>query len=102
MLQAVAYLHKHHIGHRDISLENTLLTKSGTSQVMDFGMSVRSHSSSGLALRYFRAAGKPGYRAPECYVPEAEEVTDVVCPADASPGDVRMVRLPGAFSAYLA
>merc|ERR1740129_823218 len=54
---------------------------------MDFGMAVRSTTSAGTALRYFRAVGKDYYRAPECYVPATAEV-DVVVPAGASPGDV--------------
>jgi serine/threonine protein kinase len=94
MLDAVSYLHKHHIGHRDVSLENAVLTKAGVLQIIDFGMSVRSHSFSGVPFRYFRRVGKECYRAPECYVPDVEEVTNVLCPAKALPGDVRMVRLP--------
>ncbi|CAK0864165.1 unnamed protein product, partial [Prorocentrum cordatum] len=95
MLDAVAYLHKHHIGHRDVSLENAVLTKAGVLQIIDFGVSVRSHSFSGVPFRYFRRVGKECYRAPECYVPDVEEVVNVLCPAKALPGDVGMVRLPG-------
>ncbi|CAK0905547.1 unnamed protein product, partial [Prorocentrum cordatum] len=101
MLDAVAYLHKHHIGHRDLSLENMLLTKDKTLQVMDFGMSVLSHSASGEELRYFRLVGKDQYRAPECYVPEVEDV-HLVCPLGAGPGEVRMERLAGAWSSHMA
>jgi serine/threonine protein kinase len=101
MLDAVAYLHRHRIGHRDLSLENMLLTADGTLQVMDFGMSVLSHSASGTALRYFRRVGKDGYRAPECYVPEVEEV-HIVCPAGGLPGEIRMERLAGAWHSHLA
>merc|ERR1712178_604053 len=68
ILQAVSYLHKHCIGHRDISLENVLL-KDDVVRVMDFGMAVRSHSASGMPLRYFKTVGKDFYRPPECYVP---------------------------------
>eukprot|EP00448_Togula_jolla_P034614 CAMPEP_0170646408 /NCGR_PEP_ID=MMETSP0224-20130122/43622_1 /TAXON_ID=285029 /ORGANISM="Togula jolla, Strain CCCM 725" /LENGTH=306 /DNA_ID=CAMNT_0010977739 /DNA_START=71 /DNA_END=988 /DNA_ORIENTATION=+ len=39
LLQAAAYLHKHYISHRDISLENVLL-KAGKACLMDFGMAV--------------------------------------------------------------
>jgi serine/threonine protein kinase len=86
LLQAVSYLHRHNIGHRDISLENILL-KEGTSRLMDFGMAVRSHSASGTPLRYFRAVGKSFYRAPECYVPVATDVRVTVA-ADQKAGDV--------------
>jgi serine/threonine protein kinase len=90
MTRAVAYLHRHHIGHRDISLENVLI-KDDTVKLMDFGLAVRSHSpSSGIPLRFFRPAGKNFYRAPECYVPMAAQV-QVTVPTDALPGDVVML-----------
>jgi len=103
LLQAVEYLHRHKqmrlgddevmytgIGHRDISLENVLL-KNGTVRLMDFGMAVRTHSSTGTALRYFREVGKDFYRAPECYVPSSEHV-QVKMPLDSKPGDIVMVQ----------
>lgn len=58
---------------------------------MDYGMAVRSHSSSGTPLRYFREVGKNFYRAPECYVPTREEVV-VTAPLSSSPGDIAMAR----------
>jgi len=88
MIQACDYLHRHHIGHRDISLENVLL-KDGNVRLMDFGMAVRSHSSSGTPLRFFREVGKTFYRAPECYVPTYEEA-EVMAPIGSQPGDVIM------------
>jgi serine/threonine protein kinase len=91
LLQAVEYLHAHCIGHRDISLENVLL-KGGNVRLMDYGMAVRSHSSTGTPLRYFREAGKSFYRAPECYVPTREE-TAVTAPAFSKPGDVIMAKV---------
>merc|ERR1711988_1459606 len=90
LLQAVEYLHRHQIGHRDISLENTLV-KNDSLKLMDFGVAVRSHSTSGIPLRYFRAAGKNFYRAPECYVPLTTDAR-VVSPDDSKPGDIVMVR----------
>mmetsp|Transcript_35096 Transcript_35096/g.81494 ORF Transcript_35096/g.81494 Transcript_35096/m.81494 type:complete len:464 (-) Transcript_35096:124-1515(-) len=90
LFQAVAFLHKHHIGHRDISLENILL-KGGDVRLMDFGMSVCSHSSAGVPLRFFRAVGKDSYRAPEMYVPTTAE-TKVVAPSNCNPGAVAMAR----------
>jgi serine/threonine protein kinase len=78
ILQAVNYLHRLHISHRDLSLENMLI-KNGSVRVIDFGMSVQSHSAtSGELLRYFRCVGKNFYRAPECYVPTQPEVSVVV------------------------
>jgi len=73
LLQAVAYLHKHHIGHRDISTENILLC-GGSVRLMDFGQSVQTHSSAGTLLRYFAALGKSLYRPPECNIPRKKEV----------------------------
>jgi serine/threonine protein kinase len=91
MLQASTYLHRHGIGHRDISLENVLL-KDGIVRLMDYGMAVCSHSSSGTPLRYFCEVGKPFYRAPECYVPKSAEV-EVTMPASAKAGDVVMMHV---------
>lgn len=93
LLQAVEYLHSHRIGHRDISLENTLI-KGDTVKLMDFGLAVQSHSASGTPLRYFRAAGKNFYRAPECYVPASDEVR-VIAPLSSKPGDIVMVDAGG-------
>lgn len=93
LLHAVEYLHRHRIGHRDISLENVLL-KDGVCKVMDFGMAVSSRSASGIPLRYFRTVGKAFYRAPECFVPDLATVT-VTPPIDAAPGDVVMVQTKG-------
>jgi serine/threonine protein kinase len=91
LLQAVSYLHRHCIGHRDVSLENVLL-KDGVVRVMDFGMAVRSRSASGTPLRYFRAVGKDFYRAPECYVPAMTEAR-ITAPVTSKPGDVVLARI---------
>lgn len=96
LLQAVGYLHIHHIGHRDISLENVLL-KDGDIRLMDFGMAVQSHSSSGTLMRYYCCVGKDFYRAPECYVPSCAEVV-ILAPAESEghkPGDIVTVPCSG-------
>lgn len=92
LLQAVSYLHKHNIGHRDISLENVLLSQ-GTVRLMDFGQTVRTHSSSGQVLRYFIPAGKPYYRAPESYIPSAKSI-QVVVPPCAPTGEATIAQSP--------
>lgn len=86
LLQAVAYMHKHGIGHRDISMENVLLSD-GVVRLMDFGQSVQTHTEVGTSLRYFSAVGKPYYRPPECYVPTQKSV-EVHVPKDARPGEL--------------
>jgi serine/threonine protein kinase len=80
IFQAVAYLHRHSVAHRDISLENVLL-KGGDVRLMDFGMAVQSHSASGELLRYFRAVGKDFYRAPNTYIPKEQTVRLPAAPA---------------------
>lgn len=86
-------MHKHHIGHRDLSLENILLHK-GNVRVMDFGMAVRSTTLAGTELRYFRSVGKDYYRACECYVPPAHEV-EVTMPANSAPGNLVVMAVNG-------
>lgn len=86
LLQGVHYLHKHCIGHRDISLENVLLCD-GEVRLMDFGQSVRTQSSEGIPLRYFLPLGKPYYRPAECNSP-TQRYVDVLVPEGAQAGDV--------------
>lgn len=93
LLQAVAFLHKQQICHRDISLENILLSK-GDIRLMDFGQAVRSQSSSGQLLRYFLATGKPYYRPPETYIPGSQRL-QVMVPPGLSPGQVALAYTPG-------
>jgi len=95
LLQAVEYLHDHQIGHRDVSLENTLI-KNDSIKLMDFGLAVQSHTASGTTLRYFRAAGKNFYRAPECYVPLTTEVR-VDAPLTSKGGDILMAKCGGGY-----
>jgi len=95
LFQAVEYLHRHRIGHRDISLENVLL-KEGSVRLMDFGMSVSSHSASGVLLRFFRAVGKDSYRAPEVYCPSTAK-TRITVPAGCKPGSVAMAKAGGGY-----
>lgn len=90
LITAVEYLHRHRIGHRDISLENVLV-KDGNLRLMDFGMSVSSHSPSGVPLRFFRAVGKDSYRAPEVYVPGTAQIR-VSMPSGCKAGGVAMVQ----------
>lgn len=90
LLQATRYLHGHHIGHRDISLENILITfraaPLGHLRLMDFGQAVRTHVGP-VGLRYFRLVAKPYYRSPEVYIPQTMRVR-AVCPPNAGPGYV--------------
>jgi serine/threonine protein kinase len=90
LLQGVEYLHRHNIGHRDVSLENVLL-KNGETRLMDFGAAVCSHSPSGIPLRYFFPAGKDFYRSPEMHVPTIDHVK-VTAPSDSIPNGVKTLQ----------
>jgi serine/threonine protein kinase len=89
LLQAVRFLHRHHIGHRDISIENILLHK-GNLQLMDFGQAVKTHSDNGVPLRYFRGLGKDYCRAPERQVP-TERLVKVLAPETSLPNKIAFV-----------
>lgn len=98
LFQAVAYLHGHNIGHRDISLEN-LLVKHGELRLMDFGQAVQIHHPEARErrFRYFRLCGKQYYRAPECYLPRSKS-WQAPCPPDYTFGTVVMVQHEGFFT----
>mmetsp|Transcript_146455 Transcript_146455/g.272725 ORF Transcript_146455/g.272725 Transcript_146455/m.272725 type:complete len:469 (+) Transcript_146455:64-1470(+) len=99
LLQAIDCLHKHHIGHRDISIENLLLHE-GDIRLMDFGQAVQTHSVTDEPLRYFCSLGKPYYRAPERNVP-AETQVKVVAPAESLPGEIAFVNVSTSTDKYL-
>eukprot|EP00929_Paragymnodinium_shiwhaense_P107929 TRINITY_DN74278_c0_g1_i1.p1 TRINITY_DN74278_c0_g1~~TRINITY_DN74278_c0_g1_i1.p1 ORF type:complete len:555 (+),score=110.76 TRINITY_DN74278_c0_g1_i1:16-1680(+) len=97
LLVALEYLHRHQIGHRDVSLENVLLHQDSV-RLADFGMAVRSHSNSGTELRFFRTVGKAMYRGPECYVLRSQRAS-VLAPPDAKANSVVSMKLSGTVSA---
>jgi serine/threonine protein kinase len=90
LLQAVDFLHRHHVGHRDISVENILL-HNGAVQLMDFGQAVQTHNANGVPLRYFCASGKDYCRAPERIVPRESEMT-VIAPRFSHGGEIAFVQ----------
>jgi len=101
LLRAVHYMHSHDIGHRDISLENILITfrhdaegtKHGEFRLMDFGGACRTRARrDGPLLRYFRPVGKPYYRPPEAWIPSSSE-TEVVPLNGATPSTVVFMQL---------
>ncbi|POM63496.1 Serine/threonine protein Kinase [Phytophthora palmivora] len=59
---AVAYLHSHNIAHRDLSLENVMLSR-GVCKIGDFGLSTRTDQ------LCFERVGKAYYMAPEVVAP---------------------------------
>lgn len=89
ILEGVQHLHRHNIGHRDLSLENVLLRRASC-VLIDFGQAVMLKASDGSVKRYFVEAGKKMYRAPEMYVPRRSRI-QVVCPQDAAPNTATMV-----------
>lgn len=91
LLHALKYLHQHHIGHRDVSLDNVLL-KDGNIRLANFSASVRSHTESGEVFRYYRAVGRDPYCAPECQQPSSPRAS-VEAPAGARAGDIVLVRV---------
>eukprot|EP00929_Paragymnodinium_shiwhaense_P108338 TRINITY_DN74654_c0_g1_i1.p1 TRINITY_DN74654_c0_g1~~TRINITY_DN74654_c0_g1_i1.p1 ORF type:complete len:743 (-),score=157.90 TRINITY_DN74654_c0_g1_i1:347-2575(-) len=86
LLQAVAFLHRRGIAHRDISGENILI-RQGEVRLMDFGQAVHTHHrgdrKKGVQMRYFGAVGKKYYRGPECNAPP-HEFLDVIVPQTAA------------------
>lgn len=68
LLDALEYIQSKGIFHRDISLENILMTKSGQLMLIDFGMCLQipiQDSSAPYLLPPMSAKGKKSYMAPE-------------------------------------
>ena len=62
LVDAVACCHEHHVCHRDLKLENFMLSRDGqTLKLIDFGLSVVWKQGLGL----FKSYGTPCYMAPE-------------------------------------
>lgn len=61
IIDALEYIHEHKILHRDIKLDNILLTKSGHVKICDFGISRKMHRNDPV----FEHIGTPAYIAPE-------------------------------------
>jgi serine/threonine-protein kinase SIK3 len=61
IIDALEYIHEHKILHRDIKLDNVLLTKSGLVKICDFGIS-RKMNRNDLVFEHI---GTPAYIAPE-------------------------------------
>lgn len=68
VVQALAYLHKNGIIHRDIKAANILLTKQGQVQLCDFGVARHVHAA--MSKRY-SFVGTPYWMAPEVIRQEA-------------------------------
>jgi serine/threonine protein kinase len=62
VLQALGYAHERGIVHRDLTPRNVFLLTDQRVKLLDFGVAIEHGGSSGTATR---AAGTPGYMAPE-------------------------------------
>lgn len=86
LLQAVQRLHAANVAHRDISLENILIDDGGL-RLIDLSQAAPIRESDddvkSQELRYFVAAGKDSYRAPEAIVPYCGDMPiRVICPPE--------------------
>lgn len=61
-MNGLAYCHRNNVAHRDIKLENVLLTQSRQVKIIDFGFSTLSKSKNAKSYIY---CGTPNYMAPE-------------------------------------
>jgi serine/threonine protein kinase len=62
LVNAIQYLHKHNVAHRDLKLENVILGKNGTVKVIDFGMAEEVKSKLQISNRW---CGSTDYVCPE-------------------------------------
>jgi len=67
LAQCIAWMHSKRYCHRDLSLENVLLTKDGTVKVIDFGVCKFYPESNESFTTRAGFVGKQGYCSPEVY-----------------------------------
>lgn len=67
LAQCIAWMHRHRFCHRDLSLENVLLTKDGVVKVIDFGVCKQYKPKNETFRTKPGFVGKQGYCAPEVY-----------------------------------
>lgn len=61
ILEALAYLQKEGIAHRDLRPENIIVTKNDVPKIIDFGLATSTRSEDHIYTR----CGSPGFIAPE-------------------------------------
>jgi serine/threonine protein kinase len=81
VLDAVEYVHEHHVIHRDLKPSNILVTQDGQVRLLDFGvasvLSGPDQADTQLTSRYGRAL-TPGYASPELLRGESADVINDV------------------------
>jgi hypothetical protein len=75
ILSGLNFLHKHGVTHRDLSLNNVLLTIDGECKLSDFGGSVTRTTSAPMATGI--VIGTPAYMAPETCIGHISMMSDV-------------------------
>lgn len=65
LLEGVQYIHRQRLAHRDIKLENVMLSGDGCAKLCDFGIAV--YAAAGNNMIPVEMKGTPAYQAPEMF-----------------------------------
>jgi len=77
MMRSIWFMQKNGVCHKDMSLENTMVTQSGECRIIDFGLGEKWDVTDPSAFQaHYPPCGKLQYMSPECYSIQKDQYYD--------------------------